>query len=537
MKETLEQYGDVFIDVELKKHTSYKIGKLAKYLVLPANIDCLIDLIEYLNSENIPYLVLGSGSNIIIPNKDYEGVIIKLDNLNKIVIKGNKVTVGAGYYLPKLVKYTVEEGLKGLEWALGIPSSIGGAIVGNAGAYLSSIYDFVETVTYLNEKLQVVTVSKNKIDYSYRHSMFKNNKKLIILECKLELTKGNYDASMAVINDRMKRRLESQPLEYPSAGSVFRNPEGLYAGKLIEDLGLKGHIIGGAQISEKHANFIINIGNATGDDITALIDLIKEKVKDAYDVDLVVEQEIINWWFMKEKNKKKKVQKRFGFRRLIVIILIIYIIVSSIIQITKVPIKHIFISGNDLVSDSQIIKTAKLEKYPPIFLLSLSKTKDLILKIDLVKDVNIMRNYQGKLTIIIKEYKPLFYKKENNLVVLDSKKEIELDNKQGIPMLINYVPNLVYEEFVSAFMKVNKDIMEMMNYIEYSPSKNEKNEIIDDKRFLIQMNDSNKVYTTPEKLENINYYLDILTSLEEKKGTIYLDAGNYFKPFEEQNEK
>lgn len=295
MKEVLEQYGDVFENVELKKITSYKIGKIAKYVVMPANIECLVDLIEELKETKMPYLVFGSGSNIIIPDKDYEGVIIKLDNLNKLVIKGNKVVVGSGYYLPKLVKTTVNEGLKGLEWALGIPSSVGGAVVGNAGAYLSCIYDFIETVTYLNDKKQIVTLKKEDIKYSYRHSMFKDNKDYIVLECKLELSKGNYDASMAIIDDRMKRRLESQPLEYPSAGSVFRNPEGNYAGKLIEDLGLKGHIIGGAQISEKHANFIINIGNATGEDIIELINLIKEKVKEVYDVDLILEQEIIKW--------------------------------------------------------------------------------------------------------------------------------------------------------------------------------------------------------------------------------------------------
>ncbi|NLA33107.1 MAG: UDP-N-acetylmuramate dehydrogenase [Mollicutes bacterium] len=295
MKEVLEQYGDVFENVELKKITSYKIGKIAKYVVMPANIECLVDLIEELKETKMPYLVFGSGSNIIIPDKDYEGVIIKLDNLNKLVIKGNKVVVGSGYYLPKLVKTTVNEGLKGLEWALGIPSSVGGAVVGNAGAYLSCIYDFIETVTYLNDKKQIVTLKKEDIKYSYRHSMFKDNKDYIVLECKLELSKGNYDASMAIIDDRMKRRLESQPLEYPSAGSVFRNPEGNYAGKLIEDLGLKGHIIGGAQISEKHANFIINIGNATGEDIIELINLIKEKVKEVYDIDLILEQEIIKW--------------------------------------------------------------------------------------------------------------------------------------------------------------------------------------------------------------------------------------------------
>lgn len=294
MKE-LESFGNVLTDVSLKSYTSYKIGKTAKYMIFPKNAENLINLIEYLTANKINYFILGAGSNIIIPDKEYDGVIIKLDNFNKIKFEGNTVTVGAGFYLPRLVQISVEQGLTGLEWALGIPSSVGGAIVGNAEAYLSPIYDCVKTVTVLDENLEIKVLKESNIERSYRHSMFKTNKKLIILETKLELAKGNYDLSTALIEDRTKRRLQSQPLEYPSAGSVFRNPEGNYAGKLIEDLGLKGHIIGGAQISEKHANFIINIGKATGEDIIKLIVLIKDKVKNTYGIDLVLEQEIIEW--------------------------------------------------------------------------------------------------------------------------------------------------------------------------------------------------------------------------------------------------
>ncbi len=291
----LDKYGDILFDVSLKNYTSYKIGGLAKTMVLVKDVNNLIDLIKYLDKENIKYFILGTGSNIIIPSKDYDGVIIKLDNLDNLDIKGNKVIVGAGYYLPKLVKQTIEHGLKGLEWALGIPSSVGGAVIGNAGAYLSCTFDFIKSVKILDENYEIKTLLKKDIEYSYRHTMFKNNKKIIILEATLELSRGNYDASMAIIEDRMKRRLESQPLEYPSAGSVFRNPEGLYAGKLIEDLGLKGYIVGDAQISEKHANFIINLGEATGEDIVKLITEIKEKVKERHDLDLILEQEIIKW--------------------------------------------------------------------------------------------------------------------------------------------------------------------------------------------------------------------------------------------------
>lgn len=241
---------------------------------------------------------------------------------------------------------------------------------------------------------------------------------------------------------------------------------------------------------------------------------------------------------MKNKQTEKvKGKKVFSFRKLVIFILLIYIVVNVVIQVTKMPIKHILILGNNLVSDHEIIKAAKLDKYPPIYLLNNKKTKDLIMNIDLIKDVEIKKDYFGKLTLKVEEYKPLFYKKENNAIVLDNQEEIYNDDYSGIPMLINYVPDVVYEEFIQEFAKLNKSIIAMMNYIEYSPSKNENNETIDEKRFLIQMNDDNKVYTNPLKLENINYYLDILASLENKKGILNLDAGNYFKPYEDKNEK
>ncbi len=294
MKE-LAKFGDVIENVALKNLTSYKIGKNAKYMIFPNNEDDLIGLIKYLKMKKINYFVLGTGSNIIVPNKDYDGVIIKLDNFNQVKIIGNIVKVGSGYYLPRLVKLTVDVGLSGLEWALGIPSSIGGAVIGNAGAYLSEMFDFLKTITILDENLVIKEINASDIEHSYRHTKFKDNKNIIVLGATLELARGNYETSKALMDDRTRRRLQSQPLEYPSAGSVFRNPEGNFAGKLIEDLGLKGHIIGGAQVSEKHANFIVNIGNATSDDVITLINLIKEKVKETYDIDLVLEQEIIKW--------------------------------------------------------------------------------------------------------------------------------------------------------------------------------------------------------------------------------------------------
>lgn len=291
----LVKFGDVLENVALKNYTSYKIGKTAKYMVFPNNEKDLILLLKYLKKNKIKHFILGTGSNIIIPNKDYDGVIIKLDNFNQVKINGNIVKVGAGYYLPRLTQLTVDVGLTGLEWALGIPSSIGGAVIGNVGAYLCQMYDIIKSVIILDENYEIKELFNNEIKYEYRHTMFKDNKNIIVLGATLELARGNYETSKALIDDRTRRRLQSQPLQYPSAGSVFRNPEGLFAGKLIEDLGLKGRIIGGAQISEKHANFIVNIDHATADDIIALINLIKTKVNETYGVNLILEQEIIEW--------------------------------------------------------------------------------------------------------------------------------------------------------------------------------------------------------------------------------------------------
>ena len=241
------------------------------------------------------YMILGNGSNTIFSSKEYDGVIINLSNLNSMKIEGDKIDVEAGYQLIKLSMDALNNGLSGLEFAAGIPGNIGGAIFMNAGAYKSDMSNLVETVTFLDENLELKTLPKEELDFTYRKSLFQKNN-YIIISTVLNLTPGNKDDIKALMDKRKQRRIESQPLEYPSAGSVFRNPsEEIFAGKLIEDLGLKGYTIGGAQISEKHANFIINIGNATGEDIKALIDLVKSKVKEEYNIDLHVEQRFINF--------------------------------------------------------------------------------------------------------------------------------------------------------------------------------------------------------------------------------------------------
>ena len=201
----------------------------------------------------------------------------------------------AGAMLPKLVTESINKSLTGLEFAAGIPGTIGGSIYGNAGAYNACILDYVTSVTVLDENLEVLTIDHEDIEYGYRTTMFKEKKNYIILGAKFFLKEGDKQSSLDIIADRRKRRVESQPLEYPSAGSVFRNPEGDFAGRLIESCNLKGYKIGGAEVSEKHANFIINSNNASSQDVYKLINYVHETVLEKTNVDLLIEQEFIDW--------------------------------------------------------------------------------------------------------------------------------------------------------------------------------------------------------------------------------------------------
>lgn len=287
--------GKIITDVSLKNYTTYKVGGVCKIMVFPKNIDSLVLLIKKLRDKKIKFMVLGKGSNTLFSDKEYNGVIIKLDELNHIDIHDNRIVAGAGANMMKVVREAIRASLAGLEFAAGIPGSVGGCVYMNAGAYNSDMGYVVSRVKVLTPKMNVITMVNRELDYHYRSSFFQKHKDYIVLEATFNLKKGNRELLEEVVNDRKKRRLESQPLEYPSAGSVFRNPPDMFSGKLIEDLGYKGLCKGGAKVSEKHANFIINYDNATASDIKELIDFIKEEVKDKYGVELHVEQEFINW--------------------------------------------------------------------------------------------------------------------------------------------------------------------------------------------------------------------------------------------------
>ncbi len=280
-------------DVSLKKYNTYRIDIKAKYIVFPQNKDQLLKILKHLKQNKIKYLVLGNGSNIILTMDYYDGVIIKLDNLNNINIQGQEIEVEAGCFLPQLAKQISDYNLSGLEFASGIPGQIGASIAMNAGAYNKDMASIVTSVTVINPHLQEQTFFPKDLKFKYRSSFLKENEDYIVIKATLKLEKGNKEEIISLMQDRQKRRLASQPLEYPNSGSVFRNPPDNYAGFLIENCHLKNYHINDAYISDKHANFIINKGKATGKDIVNLITYIQKKVKEKYNIELILEQKII----------------------------------------------------------------------------------------------------------------------------------------------------------------------------------------------------------------------------------------------------
>lgn len=285
--------GKLLKDVDLSLYTTYKLKAIGKYLVVPNDIEDLMRLMKFIKENELKYKIIGGGSNLIFENSVYDGILVSLSKFDDIVIKDTKVHVGAGASLMKVALKCSRLGLTGLEFATGIPGTVGGAVFNNAGAYKSDMGYVVESVTVLTPDLKIKTMYNKDMDFHYRTSYFKKNPGYICLDATIILKNGDKETIKNVIEDRKKRRLMTQPLEYPSAGSVFRNPEGMYAGELIENVKYKGKTVGGAKVSEKHANFIINYASATGKDIVTLIDDIQKEVKKVYNVDLVLEQEIV----------------------------------------------------------------------------------------------------------------------------------------------------------------------------------------------------------------------------------------------------
>ena len=287
--------GKVLINEKIANLTTYKVGGKARAVVYPKTLDNLVSLIKLLKNRSIKHIVLGNGSNVLFSDKIYDGIIIKLDYFNDMVFDGVNVRVGAGVSLIKLSREALRKGLAGLEFADGIPGTVGGAVFMNAGAYGEDMSLIVESVKILKDDGEIIELNKDEMEFSYRTSYLQEHLSYVCIEAKLKLRPCDKEELEQMVLERREKRKLSQPLNYPSAGSVFRNPKDMYAGKMIEEMGLKGFSIGKAEISEKHANFIINKGNAKASDIKAIIDYIKVKAYNKYNVKLRVEQRLINW--------------------------------------------------------------------------------------------------------------------------------------------------------------------------------------------------------------------------------------------------
>ena len=298
--------GKVLINEKISNYTTYRVGGKARAICYPKGEEELIKLVSLLKEKGIKYFVLGNGSNVLFSDNMYDGIIIKLDNFNKISIDGNIITVGAGYPLIKLSNDAMRNSLVGLEFANGIPGTVGGAVFMNAGAYGEDMSKIVESVRVLTSDGKIKEFTQKQMKFSYRTSILQEHLDYVCISAKLKLASGDKEEIEKIMTERRLQRKATQPLNYPSAGSVFRNPEGMYAGKLIDDMGLKGYTIGKAKVSEKHANFIINTGNAKASDIKRIIDLIKQKALVKYNVRLRVEQRLINWDGTSEEEREKK---------------------------------------------------------------------------------------------------------------------------------------------------------------------------------------------------------------------------------------
>ncbi len=284
---------NVHTDEPMSRHTTFRIGGNADYFVKPGNADEVAAVIAVCREYSIPYFILGNGSNLLVSDDGYRGMIINImDNMDSVTVDGRIITAQAGAMLVRVSVMARDNALTGLEFASGIPGTIGGAVYMNAGAYGGEMKNVVKTVRAIDEYGRIYELDSEKMDFSYRHSIVEE-RKLIVLEVTLELEHGSREA----IDNRMKELAEArrskQPLEYPSAGSTFKRPEGYFAGKLIMDAGLRGYSVGGAQVAEKHCGFVINKGGATASDVVELIRDVQHDVDDKFGVTLEPEVKML----------------------------------------------------------------------------------------------------------------------------------------------------------------------------------------------------------------------------------------------------
>jgi len=281
-------------DIGLDKYTSFKIGGPAKFFYIAKNKDDLIEAIKKAKEAGLAFFILGEGTNALALDKGYEGLVIKIGS-SEFETQDSNIISEAGVSLGKLVDLANDSSLSGLEWATGVPGTIGGAVYGNAGAFETKISNTIKEVEALDtNNLSIKVLSKEECKFSEKNSVFKKNKNLIILSVVLELEKRDKSLIEKKMEENLRFRKERQPLDYPSAGSIFINLESKErSSALIDKAGLKGAKVGGAEISEKHAGFIINTGDASSTDVLELIDIVKKKIKSKYDIDLEQEVQII----------------------------------------------------------------------------------------------------------------------------------------------------------------------------------------------------------------------------------------------------
>jgi UDP-N-acetylmuramate dehydrogenase len=269
--------SDVYLNESMARHTTFKVGGPAAIFVIANSLEELRTLILLAKKNQTPFLIVGRGSNLLVSDKGFEGIVIRLGTyFSKIIIDGSHVQAGASVTLPALVQATCKEGLKSLVFAVGIPGTLGGALALNAGAFGECVGNFVKSVTVYSFDAELKAFDRSQINFDYRSSSLKN--KGIILEATLRLEKGDITRIKVQMERYFKARKDSQPLNFANAGSVFKNPPKLLAGKIVEEVGCKGWREGNAKVSEKHANFIVNLGNAQAADIYELIQKVRNKV-------------------------------------------------------------------------------------------------------------------------------------------------------------------------------------------------------------------------------------------------------------------
>ncbi|CFX44601.1 UDP-N-acetylenolpyruvoylglucosamine reductase [Syntrophomonas zehnderi OL-4] len=283
----------VLLDEPMKNHTTFKIGGPADMLVCPRHIEEIKIIMKYCNQQQIPFMVLGMGSNLLVRDKGIRGVVVKLgQNFQALRMEGEQIWAQSGVGLSQLAHCAAEASLSGLEFAEGIPGSLGGAVAMNAGAYEKEMQDVIIEVEAIDRTGEIHRFSAQEAGFAYRKSIFQDNG-FIIVSARMQLNKGFREDIEMRMQQFAKIRREKQPLEYPSAGSTFKRPPGMYVGPMIEELSLKGYRIGGAEVSTKHAGFIVNRGDASAADVINLIDKIQSEVRASFGVDLQPEIRIV----------------------------------------------------------------------------------------------------------------------------------------------------------------------------------------------------------------------------------------------------